>query len=81
MKINDDTIKIHYNEIKTDLITPSDLGINNPSNVLCELIDGFKQITKEINDLLPEVLKEPEELRQRFLEHDDEITKEIKNER
>lgn len=81
MKVNSDVIKFNYEEINSNVIQVDDLGINKVSNQLIELIDELKYITNEVNQVLPEILKEPEEIRQNFEKHDEETSKEINNER
>lgn len=81
MKVNSGVIKFNYEEINSNVIQVDDLGKNKVSNQLIELIDELKYITNEVNQFLPEILKEPEEIRQNFEKHDEETSKEINNER
>lgn len=81
MKVNSDAIKFNYEEINSNVIQVDDLGKNKVSNKLLELIDELKYISNEVDQVLPEILKEPEEIRQKFEKHDEETSKEINNER
>ena len=81
MKIKDGNLKFNFNKLEIRLITDEDYGNNDISKAIKEIIDELKDTSTKINDIIPEILKEPEELRDKFKEQDLDTSKEISNER
>ncbi len=81
MKIKDGNLKFNFNKLEIRLITDEDYGNNDISKAIKEIIDELKDTSTKINDIIPEILKEPEELRDKFKEQDLDTSKGISNER
>ncbi len=81
MKIKDGNLKFNFNKLDIRLITDEDYGNNDISKSINVIIDELKNTSTKINDIIPEILKEPEELRDKFKEQDLDTSKGISNER
>lgn len=81
MKIKDGNLKFNFNKLDIRLITDEDYGNNDISKSINVIIDELKDTSTKINDIIPEILKEPEELRDKFKEQDLDTSKGISNER